>query len=147
MKKMIALLVAMAFLTTAVAFANHGGYSKDSKADLEQKVCYKAGLIKMYGEKAGLTEEQVQQAKDLKYKTKKQVIEMDAKIESLKLDIWQEMYKDSADQAKIDALIDQKYDVKRAKAKVLVSAYLTLKNIPTKEQWDMIKSEKHSKKW
>jgi len=141
MKKVIALLL-MVFLAAGTAFADGKGHSKDGKKGLEQKVCYKAKLIKKYGEEAGLTEDQIQQVKDLKYTTQKQVVEMNAKIESLKLDIWRAIYTDPADLTKINTLIDQKYDVKRDKAKLLVDAYIQMKNIPTKEQWKQIKSAK-----
>ena len=142
MKKVTALLLALTFLTVGSAFAMDKG---DKQKGLEEKFSAKAGMVKMHGEEAGLTEKQVQEVKDLKYTTQKQIVEMDAKIESLKLDIWQALYEKPADLAKIDALIDQKYEIKKQKSKLLAEAYVTVCNIPTKEQWKKIKSAKHSK--
>jgi len=144
MKKVIGLLVVLTFLMVPAVFAE---YHKDKKWDgLEGKFCYKAEMIKEHGEEAGLTEAQIREVKDLKYATKKQVIEMDAKMESLKLDLWQALYEKPADMAKIDSLIDQKYDIKKAKAKLLAAAYVKACNMPTKEQWKKIKAAKHSKR-
>lgn len=144
MKKVIALLLVLVFCFAGTGFAMHGGGKGGGQkwGGLEEKFCHKVGMIKMYGEEAGLTEEQIQQAKDLKYTTKKQVIEMDAKIESLALDIKKELYEKPADMSKIDPLIDQKYAIKAAKAKLLAAAYVQAYNIPTKDQWKAIKAIK-----
>jgi len=113
---------------------------------LEDKFMMKAHMIKMSADEAGLSEEQVQKVKALKAETEKIIIRKNADIEVIKIDIWSKLYESPVDLNAVHALIDQKYEIKKEKAKAVAAAYVQLKGIPSEEQWDAIKNAK-MKKW
>ena len=117
-----------------------GGSHKEM--GLEGKLFHKAKIIARAQEEAGLSDEQVEKVKQIQYDTQKKLIQQDAAIESLGLDIWHEASKRPPNLETIHQLIDEKYELKKAKSKMLMDAYLQVKEIPTEEQWKVIKSEK-----
>jgi len=149
MKKIVIAAVVLA-MSCGVAFAGHGhkyGKDKDWKdMSLEDKFMKKAHFLKMYGEEVGLTEEQVQRVKDLKYEVKRVVIQQNAEKDLLKVDIWKEIYEKPDTFEKLNELIDQKYEAKKIKSRKLVQAYVELIKIPSDEQWDELKKLWHDKK-
>jgi Spy/CpxP family protein refolding chaperone len=126
-------------MASTTTFAKHSKGSHQEES-LSEKVEHKAKKIISTQDESGLTDEQIDRVKQIKYETKKQVIGNEAEIELLKTDIWHEIYRRPADLDKINQLIDQKYEVKKANSKMLAGAYVTLKEIPTDEQWKKIKA-------
>ncbi len=112
------------------------GYQKD----FDGKVFHKAYFLLKNKEELGLSDEQVKEIKDLKLKVKKDSITRKAEIETLALDIKAKMHEETIDTEDINGLIDKKYELKKAKSKSLVEAYVTLKDILTKEQKKELKS-------
>lgn len=106
---------------------------------IESKMFYKAHFILKNQEELKLSDEQITKIKGLKIETKKNLIKQKAEIEIVALDIKAEMWKDTIDVAAINKLIDQKYELKKAKAKFLVEAYAKLKDILTEEQKNKLK--------
>jgi len=87
----------------------------------------------------GLTDQQVTAIKALNSATKKSIIEHKAKIDVLKIDIKDLMYERTVNLETINPLIDQKYELKKAKTKTVVAAIGSLKNILTDEQYAEMK--------
>lgn len=138
-------LIVLTFMvgSAGIAFAcpydkmpKHGDFAR---MNLEHKVEFKAEKILHAKAIAGLSDEQIAEVKQIKLEIQKEIIRHNSEIEVLKLDIWNEIYQDQPDFEKINQLIDQKYEHKKAKSKALAEAYVKLRQIPTQEQWEAIK--------
>tara|TARA_Y100000031_G_C8157631_1_gene355343 strand:- start:79 stop:555 length:477 start_codon:yes stop_codon:yes gene_type:complete len=145
-KRLIALtsLVMILMLGSVVSTAHADGYGKSKGCYYKQKssckVLKKAKFMLHNQEELGLSDEQVKQIKDLKVKAKKEVIRKKAEIEILAIDIKAGMWADVIDANAINGLIDMKYELKKQKAKSLLSSYVELKNILTAEQKKTLKA-------
>ena len=92
-------------------------------------------------DKIGLTDDQVSNLKSLKHEFKKGIILKEAQIDVLALDIKSAMHQNPIDVEAVNALIDKKYDFKKAKVKSSVEAIAKLKSMITAEQWTQLKSK------
>jgi Spy/CpxP family protein refolding chaperone len=110
------------------------------KKGLDDKLAGKMHMAVVNAGELGLTDEQVDQIIDLKVKMKKDVIQYNAKIDTVKIDIKYELWKDQIDRAKIDEQINVKYDMKKDKAKSLVAYLVEFKGILSDEQNEQLKS-------
>lgn len=153
MKKIVYVLLLFAFCITPLLQADHGeskgsqcGYSK-GKRGLDDKLFYKAHFLLKNQDELGLSEEQVDALRNLKHETKKSVIMQNAEIEVIKVDAKHLLYQFPVDVEAINKLIDQKYEIKKAKAKGLVAAFAKLKEIVGEDGWaEMKELKKGSKK-
>lgn len=130
----ISILVGLAVVTIAQA----DGYGK-SHTGLEQKIFYKAKFILQNEEELGISEEQAATIKAIKFETKKELVMKNAEIDLVAIDIKDKLYADKIDVEAVEALIDKKYDLKKAKAKYLVIKYSELKSVLTDEQMKKMK--------
>lgn len=140
-RKYIALALAVVFLlcmTTAV-FADGYKGGKDKKS-LECKIYYKAKYMLKNEEELGLTDKQVKQIKEIKHGVKKELIERNAQIDLVKVDIKIHLYGEKINVNEVNKLIDKKYSLKKEKAKYLVKAYAELKDILSDKQKKDFKS-------
>jgi Spy/CpxP family protein refolding chaperone len=96
-------------------------------------------LIYLYQDELKVNDEQLDQIKELKAALKKNLIQKKADIKVIKVDIRSLLYEDEVDVDAANKLIDQKYEIKKAKAKEVVESYAKLKKILTKEQMDKLK--------
>ncbi len=112
-------------------------YEKDW--NVEEMFYKKARLIMMNEKELGLSAEQIKAIRDLKSETKKQVIRNDAEIDVIKVDIKNQLYEPTINIESVNALIDKKYDVKKAKAKLLVDSLAKLKAQLTEDQINKLK--------
>jgi len=137
----VAVVLCMAMALNLAAFDAYAGHGKEKghHFSLEDKFSKKAHFILKNKEELGLSDEQVKQVKDLKIKTKKNLIGKKAEIEILGLDIKAAMWSDPLDVNTVNKLIDKKYDLKKDKAKSLVGAYAALKGLLTEEQKEKMK--------
>ena len=81
-----------------------------------------------------LSEVNIRKIKDLKINTKKSLIKSTAEVETIAVDIMAKICEDSADISQIHKLLDKKFAIKKESVKELVSAYLNLKKLLTKDQ-------------
>jgi Spy/CpxP family protein refolding chaperone len=123
----------------------HGGQGH-SAMSVKEKFFKKIHMIYLYQDELGVSDEQMQQIKDLKIGLKKDMIAAEADIDVIKIDIQSLLYTDTIDVDAINKLIDQKYETKKAKSKKTVAAYATLKKILTKDQLDKMEDIYHEKK-
>ena len=141
---MLAVFVLLFSIPGGEAYAHGYGKTKGHHWDLEEKFSYKARFILESQDKLELSDKQAERIKDLKIKTKKALIRKNAELDILSLDLKTELRKDKIDTNAANELIDEKYELKKEKAKSLVEAYAALKDILTEEQRAKMK-ELHKK--
>ncbi|UCD54603.1 MAG: hypothetical protein JSV93_03530 [Candidatus Omnitrophota bacterium] len=126
-------------------------WQKGCHWDFEKKFSNKAHLILAKKKELGLSDAQVTKIKELKIKTKKDLIKKSAEIKMLALDIKAAMWEDPINTSALNKLIDKKYDLKKEKAKSLTGACAALNDILTKEQKEKLagfrKKCKKQKTW
>lgn len=140
-------LMIIAFLTFALtlnavtfeAYAYDSGQAKGHHEKSEKRFFSKAHFVLKNEEEIGLSDKQAEQIKNLKIRTKKDLIRKKAEIDILALDIKVEMWKDPINTNAVNKLIDKKYELKKEKAKFMVSAYAALKGTLTVEQKTKLK--------
>lgn len=141
-KQILAALFLVFFSLFAISAVYAGDHGKSSGCDksLDGKILYKAHFFISNQEELALSDDQVKKIKDIKMAVKKDVIKRDAEIEMLKIDVEMRLYDDNINVGEVDKLIDEKYDLKKAKAKYLVGKYAELKGILTPEQMKSLKA-------
>lgn len=145
MKKYFALALGLVFvlgLMQSVSFAEgqnkFGGGGAHGKS-VKEKFFKKVKMIYSYQEEIGVSDEQLAKIKDIKIALKKDLIRKDADIDIIKIDIMSLLYEDQVDLEAVNKLVDQKYDIKKEKAKKTIATYAELKKILTEEQLDKLK--------
>ena len=133
MKKKLA-VAALAFIL-AIVFCAPALYAET----LKDKFFKKVRFIMKNHEELGLSDEQFDEIKKLKTETKKDIIRKKSQTEVLDVEIHTEMWEDPTNLNTINALIEQKYDIKREKTKNIAEAYSELMKILTQEQRDKLK--------
>ena len=136
----LVILLTIAFSTMGMADHSYGGKSGYHKRGLEEKFFHKTHFILEHEQEMGLAEEQATSIKELMMETKKSLIRQDADIAVLAIDIKAMLHEKSIDVEAVDPLIDQKYEVKKSKAKMLVRSFASLKGLLTEEQMATMKS-------
>lgn len=140
MKKLLVLLVLAAFtLSAGTVYADHW-HGGRGEMNMEDKLMKKAQMAIMNSEELGLSDEQVMALKDLKTSIKKDLIMKNAEIDVLKVDIKSLMWADTLDTEKINALIDKKYELKKAKAKAVVAGCDGIRKTLTEDQLSQMKT-------
>jgi len=124
--------------------SSYGG-GDHQKSHISDSVFYKAGMLMAAKDEIGLTDTQVDKLKTIKLDFKKSLVRLEADIEVLGLDVKKGLYENPIDVAAVNALIDQKYAIKKAKAKASVQALADVKSVVTDEQWTKLKELKRDK--
>jgi hypothetical protein len=83
---------------------------------------------------------------NLGFAVKKQLIQRNAEIEIIVIDIMHGLKQDKINVESLKKLIDKKYELKKAKNKYLVEKYAQLKGLLKQTQWDKLK-EIWKEKW
>ena len=107
---------------------------------LSEKFFHMAHTIFENHEELGFSEEKLRRLKDLKINTKKSLIRSTAEIDIAGVDIMAKMWECSPNIIEINKLIDKKFTLKRDSMKKLVSAFLSLKKMLSKEQFHKLHS-------
>jgi len=129
-------------LMQSVSYADRkykDGHREYQHKSMEAKFFKAVKLMYVYQDKLKLTDEQLDQIKDLKVALKKDLIRKKAEIKVIKVEIRSMMYEKEIDLDAINKLIDQKYELKKAKSKMVVESCANLKKILTGEQMDKFK--------
>ncbi len=85
-------------------------------------------------EEIGLSRETAQKVKELKVRTKKEMIKDGADIEMITVDIGAELWSQKPDIGLINKLVDKKYDLKKESVKKFIEAFVALKTMLTPDQ-------------
>lgn len=115
------------------------GEKGQGKNLLACKVFHKAEFYLAHAQLIGLSDEQVQKIRSTKTEFKKKLVQNEADVEKLKIDIMDALHQPEIDQAKINSLIDKKYDLKKGMAKDSVQTLLAIKGTLTPEQKEKAK--------
>ncbi|MCF7916732.1 MAG: hypothetical protein K9L61_03050 [Candidatus Omnitrophica bacterium] len=132
-------LVGLAVCTVIFSLATGIVSAKGKGKDLGDKIFKKMYLALEEKEDLRLSDSQVDKILNLKVETKKDCIMKKAEIKSLLLDLKIQLMKDNIDMGKVNSIIDKKYELKKDKAKSLVKAYVSFKDILSQEQMDKLK--------
>lgn len=132
------ILLAAFILVFSLVFMQSALYADGSKSykhsGLEEKFYKQGHKILENNKELGLSEDQIKQVKALKKQVKKDLIQQDADIKTLEVEVNTLMWEAPIDVNQTNALVEEKYELKKKKAKYLVSAYDKLNKILTKEQ-------------
>lgn len=139
MKKLFGFLIIVLLFAPSANANHHASKGKQDHKKFEMILFKKIHASFIHQDTLQLSEEKIQQVHDLKFSTKKQLITEQAKIDVIKLDIKSKLYDKTINVEAVNSLIDQKYELKKAKAKLLVAAFATLKNILGEEKWKEMK--------
>lgn len=115
-------------------------YQKSDKMDMDEMLFRKFHMILENAKELGLSAQQIESIKDLKLKTKKDLIVKESEIDLAALDVKTELWKDAINLNAVNPLIDRKYDLKKEKAKILVAAMAGIKKTLSKDQMDKLKA-------
>lgn len=122
----------------------HGGYEKSF--DLEEKFFWKVRFYLEHAGLIGLTEDQMEKIKTLEKETKKELIRRKADIEIASLEFKEALRKPKINVEATHRLLDQKYELKKAKTKYLVQTFARLKGILSEDQQEKVKDLWYGKK-
>lgn len=138
MKKLFVGIVALGLVMTlggSTALAK-SGYKKDS---IKDKFFKKIKMMYVYQDEIGLSDEQMDKIKAIKIDLKKDLIMKKAQIQVIMVDVKAALYEDEINVEAVSALVDKKYEIKKAKMKKLIQAYADVKKILTQDQMDNLK--------
>ena len=134
----MALIVPTTYAKKGKCDGQHGQKGKQ-EMKLSEKLFHKAHMIIMNQEALGLTDQVVKEIKDLKIATKKSLIKQKAEIDLIAIDIKANLHQPKIDVKATNALVNKKYDLKKAKTKSIVKAFAKLKGKLTEEQMKKLK--------
>lgn len=154
-KKMLALCTGVLVLLMAIpisqAFANGrpcGPGGRGGPGELDKMFFKKAHTILKNQAELGLTAEKAEALKALKFETLKAMIRQNAEIQVIDLDLCSQLHSTTTDMKTLNALIDQKYELKKSKDKLLTEAVVKMKGLLSKEQIEKLRAlrKDHKKK-
>ncbi len=137
----ITLVLALGLMQSVSFAEKRAGYDhgRSHKKSTEVKLFKKVKMIYLYQDELNISDKQLDQIKGLKIALKKDLIMKGADLDIIKVDIRSLLYEDVIDVGAVNKLIDQKYEIKKAKMKKVVESYAQLKKILTKEQMEKLK--------
>ncbi len=142
------LSAAICALTVNTASARDWGrQGKAHGLSLEHKVYKKVMMIKHRQDELKFSDEDVQKAYDLKTALKKDLIKLETDLDIVALDIDKAMRAKTPDAQAISKLIDEKYEIKKKKAKRALEAYIAVKAMFSEEQRAKLRSLYKQKKF
>jgi Spy/CpxP family protein refolding chaperone len=145
MKKYLIMTMALALtigLMQSISFADKGyrdGQRVYQRESIQTKFFKTVRLIYLYQDELKVSDEQLAKIKELKVALKKDLIRKKADIKIIKIDIRSLLQEHEVDIEAVNRLIDQKYEIKKAKSKMVVESYAKLKKVLSKEQMDNLK--------
>jgi len=143
MKRIAVLIVILTCFLVTSSYADSYNKSRHHGYSLDKKFVNKISLALKNQEELGLSDKQYEKLKTLKMNTKKDLIKRNADIDIIGVDIKGKLWEDPIDKKGINKLIDQKYELKKAKAKALVESYATFQTILTDDQKKKLKEISH----
>ncbi|KJJ83435.1 secreted protein [Candidatus Omnitrophus magneticus] len=128
-------------LISPIAQAREGceKYSEGKEPSCEKKFFCKTDKILENKEELSLTDEQIKTIKDMRLSVKKEMIESKAKIDILAEEIQALLHETVIDEEKAFSLIDEKYEQKKNKTKLIIKSYIELKKLLNDEQMKKLK--------
>lgn len=144
--KTVLILILLLAPVFSTAFAGHG-YSQGcvkpccshEKDSLAEKFFDKYDFFMKHKDEIALTDQQQKTLQDIKFNIKRRVIEAEARKDTAKIDLWQELYQDRPDIGKIDNAINAKASAKSEIWKAYASGLVDMKVVLNEEQLAAVK--------
>ena len=110
----IAIVLAIGLIQSAAFACGGKGCGKHDSKDmpLDKKLFKKLHMIYNHQDELGISDEQLAKIKELKIALKKDLIQRQADVDLLKIDIRSALYEDEVNLEEVNKLIDQKYEIK-----------------------------------
>lgn len=138
-KAVTVLTLALLIMAVPSSQAAHGRGKSHDGWGLEEMFFYKAGFILSEQDELGLTEEQMEAIKDLKFEIGKEMIKQQAEIDVLALEVVSKLRGYPIDVEQVNQIVDQEYELKKVKERMTVGALARLKSVLTEEQYQKLK--------
>jgi Spy/CpxP family protein refolding chaperone len=149
-KSLFILFLAAIFAVSSMAPAALAGGKRDGyykkHYGMDDKLYKKAHFMLMNSKELGLSQMQEDEIKSMKIEAKKYLIDQDAKIDKIKVDLKAAMWGDDVDLDAVNKLIDKKYELKKEKAKYIANSCAMMKNILDDKQKESLKELWYEKK-
>jgi Spy/CpxP family protein refolding chaperone len=144
----ITFLLALGLIQSPAFAEKKGGYvqGRHHQKSIQEKFFKKVKMLHRYQDELNVTDNQLEQIRELKITLKKELIKKKADIEIISLDIRSLLYEDEVDLNAVNKLVDQKYEIKKSKMKMVVRSLSELKKILSKEQMDKLKDIAYERK-
>ena len=147
---LVGLVAFMVAIPVAQAKGFKEGGGKDYKycplkSGLDSKFLHKAHFIAENAKDIGLSDQQADGIRNLKSGVKKEIIKRDAEINAIGVDIHDQLRQRPINADTVNALVDQKYELKKAKTKYVVGALAQLKASLSDEQYEAMKGLKQDR--
>jgi Spy/CpxP family protein refolding chaperone len=144
----ITLLLSLGLMQSPAFAEKRGGHGqgRHHQKSIQEKFFKKVKMIHRYQDELNVTDDQLNQTRELKITLKKDLIKKKADIEIISVDIRSLLYEDKVDVNAVNKLIDQKYEIKKSKMKMVVKSLSELKKILSKEQMEKLKSIAYDKR-
>jgi len=126
-----------------MAYAGEDRKCEKCRQSLDGKVLKQLQLAIEYQDALEASDSQIEKIRELKIRLKKDLIQRKAAIDLIGVDIKSKLWADDIDRKDINELIDRKYELKKAKAKSVVEAWIELKDILKDEQEEKLKDIMH----
>ncbi len=140
--KLLAMAALIAFsmaIPNAQADHKFRGKGEGKNFQFQDKVLHKAHFILEKEKELGLTPDQVKTIREIKLQAKKTKIQLSSQADIIGVDLFAEFHNDSVNLDKVNALIDQKFEVKKELAKEMAASFVKLKSVLTPEQQGKLK--------
>ena len=141
MRKISVVLLCLCFVlaSSGLAEARSGRHRKGYGQGLYHK-CYRdTKVILRNADELGLTDAQREAVRDHKYEMKRDKIRSKADIKLVSVDIAEQLRKEEVDMDAVNALIDQKYQLKAERQKDLVASRTAVTDVLNAEQKTRLK--------
>ncbi len=145
MKKVTILTVILLLIAASAAFAQHGrGFRGKGDCGQERGFGHKdgQGMLLRHAEALALTDDQITRIKDLGFNHKEALIDLQAEMKKLKLNMHREMTADNPDKDKVLSYTREMNKVKGQIAEMKVEHKFAVAGILTDEQKTKIKEMK-----
>jgi Spy/CpxP family protein refolding chaperone len=147
MKKFTIVLLCLCFALASSGLAEARSKSKDSGGcKVYNKFYSNTKIIMSNSAKLGISDAQIDEVRKMKYDTKKNKIKACADIKIVGVEISEALWKEKVDIDKVNALIDKKYQMKAQLKKDMVGSYVSLNEMLTADQKEMVKSIRKAEK-
>ena len=124
----------MVIFALTMAYAGDDRKCEKCAHSFDRKVLKRIHLVIENQDALEASDSQIEKLKELKMRLKKDLIQRKAAIDLIGVDIKSKLWADDIDRKDINELIDRKYELKKAKAKSVVEAWIELKDILKDEQ-------------
>ena len=126
----------------AEAYSMSGRENKGERGDKQDKCYQEVMFILKNSDELGLSDQQKTDIMEQKYAMQKNQINKKAEIDLVAVDLKKELWKEDVDVNAVNALIDQKYQLKAQRQKDIIGTSVAIKNSLTAEQREKVKEMK-----